>query len=156
MVDARIRAARVEDAGRIAEMADALNRFEGKPPCPLQADDVVRLGFGDRPLFSVLIAECAGRAEGYALFYPGYDVESASSGAHLVDLYVETAFRGQGVGRALIEAVARASKQRGASWVAWHVMEKNAPGIAFYEAVGAKREPLLAYHFDRKALAALD
>jgi hypothetical protein len=48
VAEVRVRAARPGDAAGIAAMANALNLFEGKPPCPLTAAAVRRLGFGKR------------------------------------------------------------------------------------------------------------
>lgn len=134
-------------------MANTLTLFEGKPPCPLTAGDVRRQGFGDRALFSVMVAEIERRAEGYALFYPGFDVESASRGLHMADLFVEAPFRRQGIGRALIASLVAECKRQGGQWIEWHSMTDNPTAIAFYERIGAKRDPLIPFRLGRTALA---
>jgi GNAT superfamily N-acetyltransferase len=138
---------------RIAAMANALNLFEGKPSCPLTAAAVRRLGFGKRATFSIVVAAIAGRAEGYALFYPGYDVESAAPGFHLADLLVEESYRRQGLGRALIVALAAECKRRGGRWIEWHAMVDNPAAATFYERIGAKRAELWTFHLEGKALS---
>lgn len=134
-------------------MVSALNEFEGKSPSPLTAADVRRLAFGEGAAFSVIVAETAGRAEGYIAFYPGYDLESASAGFHMQDLFVEAAFRQQGVGRALVSALVAEAKRQGRRWIEWHAMTKNDSATAFYDRLGAKRDPLIPFRLGRHAMA---
>ena len=63
-------------------------------------------GFGARPKFRVLIAEVAGLAAGYALFFDCYS-SLRGHGIFLEDLFVLPQFRGNSVGRALLAHVAR-------------------------------------------------
>ncbi|MFO7169054.1 MAG: GNAT family N-acetyltransferase [Chloroflexota bacterium] len=52
---------------------------------------------------------------------------------YLQDLFTAPAFRGRGVGRALIEAVYEAARQQGASRVYWLTHETNAQAMALYD-----------------------
>jgi GNAT superfamily N-acetyltransferase len=54
---------------------------------------------------------------------------------HLQDLFVDPASRGKGVARALIEAVAEASRSRGAQRLYWHTQEHNATARALYDRI---------------------
>src|SRR5687768_6928348 len=63
---------------------------------------------------------------------------------YLEDLFVDPAGRGQGVGRALIEAVYRAADQHGAERVYWHTEETNARAQALYEQV-ARLTPFVQF-----------
>jgi GNAT superfamily N-acetyltransferase len=54
---------------------------------------------------------------------------------YLQDLFVEPALRGRGVGRALIEAVAKAALARGAEKLYWLTQEDNAAARALYDKV---------------------
>jgi hypothetical protein len=62
----RIRAATPGDAAAVAEMASALNVYEGKGPSPFTPEDFLRDGFGARAAFSTLVAERDGALVGYA------------------------------------------------------------------------------------------
>ena len=55
---------------------------------------------------------------------------------YLEDLYVDEAWRGAGVGRALIEATYREADERRSARVYWATQEFNAPARALYDAVG--------------------
>ena len=65
---------------------------------------------------------------------------------YLQDLYVDPLSRGQGVARALIEAVAKKSKERGAARFYWLTQENNATGRALYDKV-AKYYGFIRYDY---------
>ncbi len=62
--DTTIRPARVEDAGAIAAMANALNVFEGRPGDLYSEELLKALAFGAAPIFSVLVGEVDGELVG--------------------------------------------------------------------------------------------
>ena len=64
--------------------------------------------------------------------------------AYLEDLFVAPSVRGQGVGRALIEAVYGTADARGASRVYWVTEEDNATARRLYDGV-ATRAPFVQY-----------
>jgi GNAT superfamily N-acetyltransferase len=94
--------------------------------------------FGDRPAAEVLLAEEGGRAVGFALFFQNYSTFLARPGIYLEDLFVEPALRGRGIGKALLQAVARLAVERGCGRFEWAVLDWNAPAIGFYESLGAR------------------
>ncbi len=94
--------------------------------------------FGDRPAAEVLLAEEDGRAVGFALFFQNYSTFLARPGLYLEDLFVEPEVRGRGIGKALLQAVARLAVERGCGRFEWAVLDWNAPAIGFYESLGAR------------------
>ena len=94
--------------------------------------------FGDRPAAEVLIAELAGAPVGFALFFPSYSTFLARPGLYLEDLFVDPAARGQGVGLALMSALAQVAVARGYGRFEWSVLDWNAPALGFYAALGAR------------------
>jgi GNAT superfamily N-acetyltransferase len=56
----------------------------------------------------------------------------------LQDLFTDAALRGQGVGRALIAAVAERARVGGASRVYWMTHESNAAAMRLYDQVAEK------------------
>jgi ribosomal protein S18 acetylase RimI-like enzyme len=95
-----------------------------------------RDGFGPDPAFSCLIAEADGEAMGYALYCRDYDTDRLCRSVYLADLYVETAARGQGIGRALMAAVAGESRAAGAQLMMWSVLKSNQAARRFYATIG--------------------
>lgn len=97
--------------------------------------------FGSQPSAEVLIGSVDDTPAGFALFFPNYSTFLAQPGIHLEDLYVRPAFRGLGLGKALITAVARLAHQRSCGRFEWTVLDWNTPAIRFYEALGAEMKP---------------
>jgi ribosomal protein S18 acetylase RimI-like enzyme len=148
----QVRAAVPADAETIAAFAHALSLEEGYPAPGLQGEQVCAEGFGASPRFRVLIAERDGRPAGYALFFPAYDTDHAARGSYLQDLYVLPESRRQGIGRALMAAVARASAADGGCYIFWNARPENRAALAFYRRIGARREPTVTLSLQTDAL----
>jgi GNAT superfamily N-acetyltransferase len=65
---------------------------------------------------------------------------------YLQDLFVDPAARGRGVARALIEAVAKAARERGAERLYWLTQTHNAAARALYDRV-AKHNDFIRYDY---------
>lgn len=87
-------------------------------------------------LVAELVTEVAGRVVGMSLYYPRYSTWRGRC-YYLEDLYVEPAFRGQGIGLALIEATAQAARNAGATRLDWQVLDWNHSAVRLYEQLGA-------------------
>lgn len=153
--DLTIRPATVEDAALIAGLVRALCREEGFPESTLDEAQVRADGFGAAPRFRVLVAERNGAPVGYALTFPSCDTDSATHGRYVQDLYVVPEARRQGVGRALMAAVARACRAGGGGYLFWNVRLANPAGLAFYRALGARAEPTVTMSLEAAPLARL-
>jgi GNAT superfamily N-acetyltransferase len=100
--------------------------------------DLERTLFGARPYAEVLIAEDDGGAPvGFALFFHNYSTFLGRPGIYLEDLFVVPAARGQGLGRALMIAIAKLAVERGCGRFEWAVLDWNVDAIGFYRALGA-------------------
>jgi len=97
-----------------------------------------RDGFGRRKYFEILIGERGERAVGYAIYYFAYSSFTCSPVLFIEDLFVLPEERGQGVGKALMTALARAAVRGGCEQMEWIVLDWNAPSIAFYRRLGAR------------------
>jgi GNAT superfamily N-acetyltransferase len=97
--------------------------------------------FGTRPAAEALMAERAGRAVGFALFFTTFSTFLCKSGVYLEDLFVEPAHRGGGIGKALLRRLARLAVERDCGRLEWRVLDWNEPSIAFYESLGAQLMP---------------
>jgi len=137
-----IRAATAEDADSIGAMAQefaAYLRSLGDPtPFAFDAEAFRRDGFGADPAFAGLVAELEGRAAGYLLYHPAYDVDRAMRLLHIVDLWVRPECRRSGIGRALMEAAAAKARAMEARELIWSVYIPNTLAARFYERLGAK------------------
>ena len=93
--------------------------------------------FGERPVIEAVIARVDDQPVGYALFFPNFSTFLGKPGLYLEDLYVRPAARGLGVGRKLLEHLARTAVERGWGRFEWSVLDWNEPSIAFYKKMGA-------------------
>ncbi len=94
--------------------------------------------FGERRYAETLIAEDDGQAVGFALFFHNFSTFLAQPGIYLEDLFVVPEHRGSGVGRELLQALARTAVERGCGRMEWAVLDWNESAIGFYERLGAK------------------
>jgi ribosomal protein S18 acetylase RimI-like enzyme len=141
----RVRRASPEDAAAVAAMSRALREIDGDPPQHLTAEALLRDGFGPEPQFALLVAELDESVVGYALFHDSYEPIYAARGVYLCDLFVKSEARRQGVGRALVAAVARDARNRGRSFVWWVSRPHNKAAHAFYAELKAFTEPVVAF-----------
>lgn len=102
-------------------------------------DDLRRTLFGERPAAEVVLAEVEGAASpvGFALFFHNYSTFLGRPGLYLEDLFVRSAWRGRGIGRRMLEHLARIAVERGCGRFEWWVLDWNEPAIRFYRSIGA-------------------
>jgi GNAT superfamily N-acetyltransferase len=93
--------------------------------------------FGEKPVAEVLIAEHGAEAVGFALFFHSFSTFLGRPGIYLEDLYVRPAFRGRGMGKAMLVHLAKLAEVRGCGRLEWSVLDWNEPSIRFYESLGA-------------------
>src|SRR5690606_11125532 len=93
------------------------------------------------PAAEVLIARRNGTAVGFALYFPTFSTFLAKRGLWLEDLFVYPEHRGEGIGKALLRAVAAIAVERDCGRFEWSVLDWNTPAIRFYESLGANVMP---------------
>ena len=86
-----------------------------------------------------------GRLVGYACLYWHFSSLEATECVLMNDLYVDQSARGQGVGRALIEASAAVARERGVPFVEWSTAPDNHTAQRLYDSTGAKRSEWFSY-----------
>jgi GNAT superfamily N-acetyltransferase len=82
---------------------------------------------------------------GYACLYWHFSSTKAAETVLMNDLFVAEAARGQGVGRALIEASAAVARERGASLLEWSTAPDNLTAQRLYDSTGAERSEWVEY-----------
>lgn len=144
-----IRLAAENDIAAIGQMWEKLAQFHNMldsalPPAARGGGKVYARRLSSRLADShtrLLVAEVDGALVGYALaviidVIPDMFVQENSG--FLADIYVEDAFRQQGVGRALVETVRLWFLENGIRTFEWYVAEHNTVGKRFWESVGGR------------------
>lgn len=132
-----IRLAKQEDMPQVLELIKALARFEEEPDAvEVTTEDLISYGFGEKALFNCFVAEVDAQIVGMALFYSRFSTWKGET-YHLEDLIVEEAYRGRGIGKALLEKLIGHAQQNSIKRVEWVVLDWNLNAIAFYESYGA-------------------
>jgi GNAT superfamily N-acetyltransferase len=133
----RIRAGAIEDVPLLRQMILELATYEELAEHVTVTEETIqRDGFGPSPRFRTLLPEWGGKLAGYAIFFPFYS-SFQGPGLFLEDIYVREEFRGQGIGKLLMAAVAAIALQEGYGMVRWEVLGWNQPAIDFYKKLGA-------------------
>jgi GNAT superfamily N-acetyltransferase len=143
MPNITIRPAVPADIPEILAFIRELATYEREPESAQAThEDLLRDGFGPTPRFHCLIAELSSTNNlltpaGFALYFHNYSTWRGNAGIFLEDLFVRPAFRGRGIGKALIAAVAAIAVAEGCSRFEWAVLDWNTPAIDFYTSLDA-------------------
>lgn len=133
-----IRSAVPSDVPLIRELVRELADYERLLPEVVADEEILREHlFGDTPRAEVLIAEDAGAAAGFALFFHNFSTFLGRPGLYLEDLYVRPSHRRRGVGRALLQRLAAIAVERRCGRMEWWVLDWNESAISFYRKIGA-------------------
>lgn len=122
-----LRSAAPDDCEALVRLIGALAEYEKLTHLMQATPEALRaVLFGPRPYGEAVVAEVDGRAVGFALFFHNVSTFLCKPGLYLEDLFVEPAWRGHGIGKALLVHVARlarsgtAAASNGACWTGTH------------------------------------
>jgi GNAT superfamily N-acetyltransferase len=138
----KIRTAKEQDVDAIFELISGLAAYEKMTDRVTGNTDLLRSHlFGERRYAEVIVAELDERIIGFALFFHNYSTFLTQPGLYLEDVFVRPEYRRQGVGKALMTAVAKIAADRGCGRLEWSVLEWNQNAIEFYQSLGANVLP---------------
>lgn len=102
--------------------------------------EVLRRSLFEEKAAEALLFETAdGEAVGYAIFFTTFSTFECRSGIWLEDVYVRPEHRRGGIGRLVMEHLAKLALDRGHVRLDWVALEWNEPALNFYEQLGARR-----------------
>ncbi len=93
----------------------------------------------------IIGARSGGRLVGYACLYWHFSSLEACESVLMNDLFVDESARGQGVGRALIEAAAAVAREREVPFVEWSTAPDNETAQRLYDSTAAERTEWFSY-----------
>lgn len=137
-----IRPVQREDLAAWEPLWDSYNAFYGRSgltelPVEITATTWARFFDADEPVHA-LVAESDGRLLGLAHFLYHRSTIQLAPSCYMQDLFTVEAARGEGVGRALIDAVYECARQAGCPRVYWQTHETNAAAMQLYDKVADK------------------
>jgi len=94
--------------------------------------------FSAQPRLFCDIAEWNGEPAGFSVWFLNFSTFRGRHGIYVEDLFVRPAFRGKGIGKALMTRLAQRCVKEGYARFEWAVLDWNAPSIAFYKSIGAQ------------------
>ncbi|WP_433373803.1 N-acetyltransferase family protein [Streptosporangium sp. CA-115845] len=134
-----VRPAIAADLPAVAHLCAAHAAFERAEPVPV--DLVTRLEpvlFSAHPRAWCLVVDHGGELIGYATYSLEFSTWQAADYVHLDCLFVTEPHRGEGWGRALLNAVKGEAVALGAAQVQWQTPDWNGDAIRFYNRAGAQ------------------
>lgn len=133
-----IRNGRIEDCAATLDLIKELALYEKAPQeVAISIEELENDGFGDKPIYELIVAEKRDHIVGIALIYEKYSTWKGRS-IYLEDLIVTESERGSGIGKALFEEVIKRAKERNSGRMEWQVLDWNKPAIDFYKSYGAE------------------
>jgi diamine N-acetyltransferase len=138
-VSLTIRAARPDDSVLIFSLVRELAEYEKLSHAVDATEEMIAAAlFGDKPRLYCDIAEWDDQPAGFAVWFLNFSTFRGRHGIYLEDVFVRPAFRGRGIGKALLMRLARRCVDEGWARFEWAVLDWNAPSIAFYKSIGAQ------------------
>jgi GNAT superfamily N-acetyltransferase len=138
--DLEIRPATEADAGLLFDLILELAEYEKLTDKVSGDPEVLRRSlFEERAAEALLLETSDGTAVGYAIFFTTFSTFECRPGIWLEDVYVRPEHRRGGIGRAVIEHLARLAQERGHVRLEWVALDWNEPALRFYDGLGARR-----------------
>jgi ribosomal protein S18 acetylase RimI-like enzyme len=151
--DHAVRRAELADAQAVGRLMHDFNtEFDEPTPGPERIADRIRelLASGDT---AILLAGSG--PDGLAILRFRLAITAPGLECHLAELYVVTARRGQGLGRALMTAAIDEARARGADYMDLGTSEDDVAARALYESLGfvnregGRPDGPISYHYER-------
>ena len=134
----RVRPAAPADADLIFGLVVELARYERLEAEVESSPDLIAAAlFGDHPRLFCDIVEWDGVPAGFALWFYNFSTFKGRHGLYIEDLFVHEAHRGRGLGKALLQTLARRCIEEKLPRLEWAVLDWNEPSIGFYRSQGA-------------------
>nr|WKN37852.1 GNAT family N-acetyltransferase [Tunicatimonas sp. TK19036] len=128
-----------EDLPQALALIQELAIFERAPKeVEVTLEELEQDAFGKKPVFEFFVAEDNEQKKvvGLALYFYSYSTWKGKC-IYLEDLIVTESYRGQGIGKKLLDRIVLKAKEEDAHRVVWQVLDWNTPAIEFYKSLGA-------------------
>jgi GNAT superfamily N-acetyltransferase len=127
-VDIRLILTFIRKLAEYGDIADQVSATE---------DDVSEALFGRERVADAIIAYAGSDPVGFAIYSYSFSSFHGRPAIYVEDLFVEQAYRGGGIGKALLVYIAQLGRQRGCARLEWSVLNWNERAMEFYQDLGA-------------------
>lgn len=147
-MDYTIRKALPEDMTEIINLCEEHAAYEqASYNRPGKAEKLSFHLFSKEPRLFCLIAEQNSSIAGYATYMFEFSTWDAAFYCHMDCLYLRPAYRGFGMGEALVHEIEKQAKLSGIDLIQWQTPVSNVRAIKFYHRIGAtSKEKLRLYY----------
>ena len=133
-----IRLAGVDDLSEIFVLIKELADYERLLDQVIATEELLEETlFGENSNVEVLLACDENQILGFALYFRTFSTFLGRPGIYLEDLFVREFARGKGIGKALLQRIAKSTLEMGGGRLEWSVLDWNQPAISFYKKMGA-------------------
>lgn len=132
-----VRAGTIDDVPLLMAFIRSMAEFE-KLAVRATEDSLREALFGETPAARTLLAFVEGKPVAYMTYFFTFASMAGRRGLWLDDLFVDAAYRGKGIGGALMAYLADIALQNQCACFEWMVLDWNESAIRFYERLGAQ------------------
>lgn len=134
-----VRAAVLNDLNVLTRLLDEYRQFYQQKSDPDGARHFLSQRFGLGDAFILVSENALGEVDGFVQLYPGLSTVGLNARWTLNDLYVSPESRGQGTGRALMQAAAQLAREHGVARLVLMTQVSNERAQGLYESLGWQR-----------------
>lgn len=151
-----IREAGVDDVPVIFTLITELAAFERLPDQVFATEEILRESlFGEGAVPRVIIAETDGGPVGFVVYFFNFSTFVGRPGLYIEDIYIRPGNRGTGIGKVMMQHIARIALEKRCGRIEMAVLHWN-PARSFYEQYGAEAmEDWIIYRLSGDAIRRL-
>ena len=137
-MEVNIREGKKSDLPIILDLIKELAHYEkALDKVLIKLEDLEKDGFGDHPLYWILVAEINKEIIGMSFYYIRYSTWNGKS-LYLEDFVIKEKYRHKGIGSLLFKETIKVAKKINANSMNWQVLNWNIPAINFYKKFNAE------------------
>jgi GNAT superfamily N-acetyltransferase len=135
-IEIDVRACTPADVPLLLSFFRSMAAFE-RLPLSATEESIRAALFTEEPAAHALIVSVGGKPIGYVVYYFTFSTLVGKRCLWLEDLFIDAAFRGKGIGRALMAYLAGIAIQHQCGRFEWSVLDWNEQALRFYKSLGA-------------------
>lgn len=136
-----IRKATINDLPEVLALVKELAIYEkAAHEVKITIGELEKDGFGEHPLFWIILAEVDAKIIGMSFYYIRYSTWTGRN-LYLEDIIVKEAYRGNSIGKLLFEETINEAKKLNVRQMMWQVLDWNEPALNFYKKFNAELDP---------------